>query len=257
MLSIILRQANNSSVCYDICDVSFLAAQTIGKDPSICDPDSAFINYYTACLACLQTNPSPDLSATLNNNFQSFDGYCQSLGIELPAAIVTSVVITISNHPLTIPISTVVGVATYVPSSTRSTALSSIFNASSAAWSGSSKTSLSPSTSPTNSPSEGSDSSSRGPAWVAGPAVGSIAGILLLVILPGFLWYRHRKRLSGFHDPYEKPQLHSDCIPRQEIEDTQVCELEVPPAELKGTEQLPELADTSNRQSESVINDMV
>ncbi|KAI1749507.1 hypothetical protein F4782DRAFT_305492 [Xylaria castorea] len=83
----------------------------------------------------------------------------------------------------------------------------------------------------------------RNQACIAGAVVGSIAGVLLLVVLPGLLWYcRRRRRGRELQEPFEKPQLHADCIPRQELDGTQISELQTLPAESKGTEQRPKLA---------------
>lgn len=57
----------------------------------------------------------------------------------------------------------------------------------------------------------------RNPAWIAGPVVGSILGLFLALGI-FLLWIRHRKksRTAGPpEDQVDKPQLHSDCLPRE------------------------------------------
>ncbi|KAI1419211.1 hypothetical protein F5Y12DRAFT_779086 [Xylaria sp. FL1777] len=241
MWPVVLRQQfqrRDNSQCYDLCNDADLEAQSEGKTPSLCDTNSIYFDYYTGCLACLEDYPSQNISNSLDIAFLQFNDYCESLGIVLPEAITTTVVVTIDNRIVTVPITTVLGATTYVSStfSSNSTTSSTL------------KASTSPTlTNPTSSPADtsilGSGSHPQSRAWIAGAAVGSIAGALLVVILPGLLWYYHGRRQMRreINDPFEKPQLHSDCIPRQELEGAQLSELEAPVAELEGTEQLLEL----------------
>ncbi|KAH8161283.1 hypothetical protein CIB48_g6969 [Xylaria polymorpha] len=238
-------------------DSTLQEAEHDRKNQSFCDStNSPFYKYYAACLACTEAHPSPDSSDTLNALFQHFSQSCRSIGIAPAEAITTTVVVTVDDHPITVPITTSLGFDTFAVSSTGSAALLSIFNISFTLVSGFSKTPSRPLVSPTNDPFEGLDSPSRGQPWIAGPAVGSVARILL-VILPIFLWYHRRKPPRGLHDSYKKPQLRSDCIPQQELEGTQVNELGVYIVELEGIEKLSELADTNKRHSKSGSNNIV
>ncbi|KAI1739737.1 hypothetical protein F4680DRAFT_421387 [Xylaria scruposa] len=234
----------SSSECYDVCNNAILEAENSGKSSSLCTSDSVYFANYTTCLACLQEHPSDELSRSLDNSFAQFNDYCESFGIAVPEAITTTVVATLDNRIVTIPITTVLGYASGTPSPDLTTPSNLSSTTPSAHRTSFSSTLINPIASPTDtSSSESSHSQNR--AWIAGAAVGSIAGVLFVAALPGFLWYyRRRRQRHKLQSPFEKAQLHSDCIPRQELEGTQISELEAPVAELKGTEQLPELPDT-------------
>ncbi|KAH7151910.1 hypothetical protein B0J13DRAFT_251505 [Dactylonectria estremocensis] len=86
-------------------------------------------------------------------------------------------------------------------------------------------------------------------AWIAGPVVGGCAGLLLLVGVT-YLFRRNRAKRASREDAgglYEKPQLHSDCVPRnppEEAEDPVIYEMQgsIPqPAEMAG---FPSLINT-------------
>ncbi|KAK0707125.1 hypothetical protein B0T26DRAFT_756512 [Lasiosphaeria miniovina] len=57
------------AVCYDMCNNAYIKAQTIGKKPELCLPDSGFELYYTACEQCITENAN--LSTTDFNNASS------------------------------------------------------------------------------------------------------------------------------------------------------------------------------------------
>ncbi|KAI0533291.1 hypothetical protein GGR58DRAFT_487238 [Xylaria digitata] len=248
----IKRLQDSSSVCYDVCNNANIEAQSLGKTSLICESDSVFLGLYTECLACLQEQPSEEISSTVDPALAQYIDYCESIGIAVPKAITTTVVITLDHRIVTIPITTVLGPATDIPSplSSNSTTPSTPNLTASVTQRPSFSPTLPSSASypTTNTPSLNSSSHAQSQAWIAGVAVGSIAGVILVVVLPGFLWYCHRRRQRHeLPDPFEKPQLHSDCIPRQELEGTQISELEALVAELEGTKQLPELPDTNGK----------
>lgn len=51
---------------------------------------------------------------------------------------------------------------------------------------------------------------------MAGPIVGSVAGVAILALMAFFLYRRRRiSKRKGLSNEYmDKPQLHSDCVPR-------------------------------------------
>lgn len=57
-------------------------------------------------------------------------------------------------------------------------------------------------------------------AWIAGPVVGSIVGLTIVLGVLFYLWQRrHRLSIPDTFDPmYDKAQLHSDCIPKPELD---------------------------------------
>ncbi|KAI0965152.1 hypothetical protein F4678DRAFT_453613 [Xylaria arbuscula] len=239
------RGAALPAVCFDPCNNAVIEAQASGKSPSLCKWDSKFFSYYAECVACLQQNKSDAGDDTAPDNaFRQLLDYCESLGIAIPEAISTTVVVTVSGRVVTVPISTVLNPASYV--SSNNFTMSSSRNLTTSF----SPTLPGPTSSPTGISLSNSSSYSQSQGWIAGAVLGSIAGILLLFVTPGLLWYYRRRRRRREHEQqgsFEKPQLHSDCIPRGELDGTQISELEAPAAELKGTEQLPELADTSTQ----------
>lgn len=57
-------------------------------------------------------------------------------------------------------------------------------------------------------------------AWIAGPVVGSIMGLAIVLGVLSCLW-RRRHRLSKpdtFDSMHDKAQLHSDCVPKPELD---------------------------------------
>lgn len=56
-------------------------------------------------------------------------------------------------------------------------------------------------------------------AWIAGPIVGSIVGLAIVLGVLFYLWRRHRLSRPNTLDPMcDKAQLHSDCIPKPELD---------------------------------------
>ncbi|KAI0202633.1 hypothetical protein F4808DRAFT_68274 [Astrocystis sublimbata] len=265
MLPVLFQQQSKprqmSAVCYDVCNNANIEAQRVGKSPSLCATKSVFISFYSDCLACLQENPSPDTSESVDEQFRDFNDYCQSVGVDVPEAITTTLVVTIDHRTVTVPLTTVLGVGTYVSNSTTlsSTAATPFQNSTTTATGGTSfsSTLTSPTALPTDTSESNQGSRSLSQARIAAAAVGSVAGAILLIILPALLYHRRRQRQQQRHreqDTFEKAQLHSDCIPRQELDGTQVGELEAPVAELEGTKQLAELPDATGKHPGNASN---
>ncbi|KAK7962274.1 uncharacterized protein PG986_003099 [Apiospora aurea] len=120
-------------------------------------------------------------------------------------------------------------------------------------------TTSSPSTTAPNNETNGH----RNQAWTAGPVLGSLAGAAL-ILTTAILLSRRRRKANGQHDwgsdAADKPQLHSDCIPKPlptELDDSEMR----PPIELPetrvtgGLHELPDLrnplsADVAGQASE-------
>lgn len=88
--------------------------------------------------------------------------------------------------------------------------------------------------SPTGSSSGGVENNeSQSKAWVAGPVVGSVAAVCILGLVVVWYYKRHKKPKNTANsqpgnDAENKPQLHSDCIPKRlpaEVETTERYEL--------------------------------
>ncbi|KAK8122418.1 hypothetical protein PG984_011088 [Apiospora sp. TS-2023a] len=79
-------------------------------------------------------------------------------------------------------------------------------------------------------------------AWIAAPVIGSLAGIALVVATVLLLFRRRKKSRDWGNDVLDKPQLHSDCIPRAlpyELENNE----KRTPVELPNTPHLFKAAD--------------
>ncbi|KAI5861881.1 hypothetical protein GGS23DRAFT_610990 [Durotheca rogersii] len=66
--------------CYATCNNGFREAQRVGKDPRLCDQDSAFMNYYRNCLLCAAesddwVDPSRTHAAT---EMRQYLGFCEA-----------------------------------------------------------------------------------------------------------------------------------------------------------------------------------
>lgn len=58
-------------------------------------------------------------------------------------------------------------------------------------------------------------------AWIAGPIVGSIAGLAFALGVSLYFWRRRQRRQAkpnDFDPLHDKAQLHSDCIPKPELD---------------------------------------
>lgn len=86
-------------------------------------------------------------------------------------------------------------------------------------------------------------------ASIAGVVVGSVVATIIIVTV-SLLWYRRRRKrlIASKADKdvlFEKPQLHSDCLPRpdpSELGNTEIVELPTRDPELVGTEVFHELS---------------
>ncbi|KAK7914745.1 hypothetical protein PG985_012448 [Apiospora marii] len=99
---------------------------------------------------------------------------------------------------------------------------------------------------PTSAPDSGGAHQSQ--AWISGPVVGSVAGVALILAVVIILIRRKRKarKSQPWGDTGDKPQLHSDCIPKPELESSEKkAPVESPVPNVAGTAGGPhELPDT-------------
>ncbi|KAI1079530.1 hypothetical protein F5B20DRAFT_167600 [Whalleya microplaca] len=190
-------KSNNIHYVTNFLDNAVVEAQAIGKSPDICEPNSLFVQYYTDCLVCSESS-GIGVPTDLSSSIDQYTKYGESIGIDPPVAIATTVTITISGRPLGVPITTVLGASNNTASSSLNTT--------------------------SNSMTSFSNTGTKNPSM------------------------RIRQQISKSLHNYEKPQLHSDCVPRpnpHELGNTEVAELPAPVPELRGTEVFPELSDTS------------
>ncbi|KAK0648546.1 hypothetical protein B0T16DRAFT_456015 [Cercophora newfieldiana] len=229
------------AICYDTCNNAYFEAQSMGKKPELCDPRSAFRNYYDACQACVAANAADVRLVTkgyLDPTFKQFLDYCANIGptdtvpvnsaslasqwktastqtqrsmITLPADYFTYFVDTISLTT-TFPD----GYITAVPiTRTYSYPDPKYFNFTTPAT-----TSGALAPTPTV-PAEATASPSN--AWIAGPVIGAVVAISVLIFAGYFFFHIRPKRSAAAapvdqggeeKGPLEKAQLHSDSISR-------------------------------------------
>ncbi|KAJ2986608.1 hypothetical protein NUW58_g4945 [Xylaria curta] len=65
--------------CYDTCNNANIEAQSVGKNPALCSPDSAFMSYYKACRTCVEANVSEGQTTDhLEPQFAQWVDYCEA-----------------------------------------------------------------------------------------------------------------------------------------------------------------------------------
>ncbi|KAI1398948.1 hypothetical protein F4819DRAFT_466676 [Hypoxylon fuscum] len=228
---------NLPASCYDSCNNAYLEAQYTGKTTALCEPDSTFRTYVDACHSCSEETVNWD-DATEDSwvsNMQQFLDFCK---INFTSSTTVSPTIPYVVVSTTIPFTTTTGgVLTTLSSPTVITIYSAIpataiFTETSMVngqittwyWSTtyqvlpkdmtkgieSNTTSVTGGTPPTSVSTELVQHPSR--AWIAGPAVGGFAG-LLVVGLGGLLLWRRR------HKVYKtEAELHGETAIKSEME---------------------------------------
>ncbi|KAI4864068.1 hypothetical protein F4820DRAFT_424894 [Hypoxylon rubiginosum] len=227
--------------CYDTCNNAYLEAQRTGKIPALCESGSPFRAYVEACNSCSaeDVDTSSNITDTWLPLLEPYLDYCEAQGsftlspITSPSVgsinfVVVSTEIpfttTIGSVPTTWTFPTVVtrNVSSPIPATaiiTVTTALEGelqtlTFTTAYAqlpsdftAQITNAVTSESAIPRPTS--TEFVQSQNR--AWVAGPVVGGLAGLLIAGIGSLFLWRRKRKRLT-------ESELHGDSAIKSEMD---------------------------------------
>ncbi|KAK8016422.1 hypothetical protein PG993_014611 [Apiospora rasikravindrae] len=228
------------SMCYASCkdytyrlrtDDAYLEAQQEGKGPTLCSGDGPFQQAYAACVACAQEHASQlrTNDTYLAPGFAQYIDYCDMSGvlvtIILSAPVGNIILYETKTTRIDIP-------ANFTATVTATTSgLSNIRTAAD-----STLATISPGTStgsgqPTSIPDSGGGRRSQ--AWIAGPVLGSLAGAAIILVTVIFLFRRRKKlRIRGDDEPGDKSQLHSDCIPKPELENSE----KKAPIELPGTD---------------------
>ncbi|GAW17611.1 hypothetical protein ANO14919_070700 [Xylariales sp. No.14919] len=267
------------SVCYDTCNNANIEAQSVGKNPALCEKDSTFYFYYNACSDCLHNTLSDaEAKDNLNSVFSPWTDYCDETaplpstsgggetvtGTPPPAEETGFVTITstevvsgsrtifhlsrslISFAPLSS--TTVISITTsqdghstvwtfvktfsLLPNSDSPTSTSQNMPSPTTPQETSKLTSQEPeviNTATASGPASTvmSDSTQRSQAWVAGPVIGAVAGVAIL-LLGTWLLFRVKRKRGLKRKGHE---LHGESALKSELEST------VPPQELDGQEQ--------------------
>lgn len=175
----------------------------MGKSDGLCEEDSDFMQEYRKCTECITKNTNVTTEETTRDYVDpEFAQY-----LELCA--VSYITTTLTHYSNGIPRTGVFLLEASEVSTTSSTTTST----------GSSTTSTETSSSTGSSTPPPEDKSSGSRAWIAGPVVGSVVALSLL--LGALFWLRQRKRKKAttpvsepFDESYGKAQLHSDDIPK-------------------------------------------
>ncbi|CAG9972445.1 unnamed protein product [Clonostachys byssicola] len=179
-----------------------MLASSLGKSDELCDPSGAFIEGYNACTKCIVENigdSGTNPRDIVMPEFGQFLNYCTGSN---PTTTRSS-----PAHVITVYITTVL-----TPSGTALPTPTSINE-------------QPPSTTGLgNSPSASLDALDTGQGsktHLAGPIAGSLAGLAVVAISGLLFWRRRRTRkknnlgdADADPEPFEKAQLHSDCIPK-------------------------------------------
>ncbi|KAI0096715.1 hypothetical protein GGR51DRAFT_567042 [Nemania sp. FL0031] len=174
-----LRDPVVPTICYVPCNNAYLEAQAQGKSSGLCASNSTFYSYYTACRDCLETNSNNDTSTKdyLNQEFGQWISYCESTAAPLPETEVITIETSENGHKTVWSFT-----KTFTPLSRESVAA---------------VTSPLPSASEIDTPlPKGTEKSL---AWIAGPIIGGVAGVVIILLAAWLCMKRRRRRGHEVH----------------------------------------------------------
>ncbi|EXF83389.1 hypothetical protein CFIO01_11319 [Colletotrichum fioriniae PJ7] len=201
----------------------------VGKQPLICHKDAHFQTEYEDCINCLRVTVEDSaayISERVEPKFKEYLDYCSSKPSDWTYAPSKLTVVTRAHWgPLTDFYGNLVAGGLQTITATELKSTDSSETGGGGPSSSSTETGKTPGTGDSG-PIPGNS------AWIAGPVIGVITAIMLLL---GALWFLRRRRHrvldkeesmatgiaigtrgGGYgQGEYEKPQLHSDCIPRR------------------------------------------
>lgn len=182
-------------------------ASDVGRTPELCEDGSDFRIAFGACSDCVAANndSNQDLRGYVNRELESYLEYC-----DIPFASQT---LTFTN-----PSTTRTDIILVEATSTSSTTISST-------------TTTAPLSTESADSGSGTGGSKSSKAWIAGPVVGSVVGLALLLSLAFLLGRRRRKKKEETEEGDEamtqapaesepaeeshgKAQLHADDMPK-------------------------------------------
>ncbi|KAK1701262.1 hypothetical protein BDP55DRAFT_15304 [Colletotrichum godetiae] len=218
--------------CFKRFEALYLYIQAVGKQPLICHKDAYFQTEYEACIDCLYD--TLDIAKTyipeeIEPKFKDYRDYCSGRPSDWTYAPSQLTTVTRAYWgSLTDWYGNVVPGNIQTITATEFKGTYSTATGSTSTWGVPSETSIGTGTGDTG-PIPGNS------AWIAGPVIGVITAIMLVL---GALWFLRRRRQrvvdkeesmandvstggtgrGGYgQEEYEKPQLHSDCIPHRII----------------------------------------
>ncbi|KAI1207719.1 uncharacterized protein F4807DRAFT_434362 [Annulohypoxylon truncatum] len=205
VLSLFSRASDDvPAACYNACNNAYLEAQRIGKQPALCAADSDFSTYLQSCYNCVEENGGSETSLS---QLDQFVDYCNATTpIPVNHTLTTSYPVVTEVLPHTVTSGgSVVGTWFFT---TNITILPSVSVVEITKTLGGKLTTFTFTTTysslPTgqaqapNETSMNSPAHDPGPAtpanraWIAGPVVGGVVGVSIILLGSFFLW-RHRR----------------------------------------------------------------
>ncbi|KAH6650814.1 hypothetical protein F5144DRAFT_557393 [Chaetomium tenue] len=217
------------AVCLDVCNNAYLVFQQIGINPSLCDPAGPFREYSEQCASCLEANW---VGPNGNPPWSEGIAYCDTN----PVSATSTVHYTIPTSWLTK--STTLSVATFSGLVEGGVTTDKVYTvvvdvlATRSDWTGfGQSTGLTTGAGST----ETGDNGGGSQAWIAGPVIGGVAGLAILVGI--YLFFaRRRKRSQNPEETWTgKPELDAESVPGPPKTPLEVDAEPRPPQELEGS----------------------
>ncbi|KAK2001106.1 hypothetical protein LX36DRAFT_377858 [Colletotrichum falcatum] len=215
--------------CFDTCDNAYTEVQLVGKVPSMCDVNSDSWRGYQECTSCIKAEADDAemvIETQIDPGFKQFMDYCASQPPQpsYPSAVLTTrTVVQLADVTFGGKVKSGV-LRTWIVTEPKAS-FTDLRSATSNA--------LSPQTTPTETmPAGTSATAAQEPspepdkAWVAGPVIGVVTAILLVLAGLWFLRRRSRRALdwpaaagNGHgREEFIKTQLHSGSWPKATAE---------------------------------------
>ncbi|KAI0539108.1 hypothetical protein GGR58DRAFT_525333 [Xylaria digitata] len=235
------RDPTIPAVCYDACNNANIEAQSVGMNSELCDADSAFLAYYKWLDYCGATTP------VINN--PSLVGETVFVTIPYTATVsglqtVFSLIKTLTSF-VSLPDTTVIVIETSEDGHRTLWSFMKTFTHLNDPLISKSQNTLpfitvrETSKATPQVPETGSDAIQRGQAWVAGPVIGGVAGVAILILATWLLFRVRRKRSLR----RKANELHGESALKSELE------VKVPPQELDGREEERRSVELPNNSS--------
>ncbi|KAH7124510.1 hypothetical protein EDB81DRAFT_889955 [Dactylonectria macrodidyma] len=215
--------------CLDNCNNVSTIAEAEGKTSELCEPGSTFRMAIEICNKCIvEATGHQFVNGATVDVLNLIDEYLDFCHIGVTTSMDTY---TMSDGRL----GTVAYIMPVAEATTVSLSATALESPSLSTRSGLSNSSVTPVDSRSISPDSSSTKSSGNKSWIAGPILGSIIGVALILGTVVYIWRRRSRvtRPDGLEPPYGKAQLHSDCIPKsaRETEAQVIHEMEGPSAQ--------------------------
>ncbi|KAI6083428.1 hypothetical protein F4821DRAFT_244870, partial [Hypoxylon rubiginosum] len=224
--------------CYDTCNYAYLEAQHTGETPALCEPGSAFNAYIASCRNCSSESidwddmikdtpfgPYLDYCNTLNSTISPIS--TSSIGYYTIVSLNVTYTATIEGIPTTwsqpivttsfavVPATAVFTVLTTLDSGPQTFTFTTTYDPLPSNFAEGMNNVTSNGTGATVPKPTNTDVMDfiqpHSRAWVAGPIVGGVAGLLIAGIGSFLLWRRRRRRFTDI-------ELHGDSAIKSEME---------------------------------------